>query len=402
MACSDLAVLLAAVVCVLCATPAALAQTVKIYWDCSPNNYSAGSAYDTSLRGMLKNVVAAAVSGGGYANDVAAGKAAYGLAICYTDALPGVCSLCLGMAAGNLSLACPLAASAAMMYNNCLLRYADAPFLALPDMTKEFSFYNPNMTSAGDAVQFSAALNRLMDRLAPAASAGAATAASSTRGGQRFAFGQTNITSDDSLYGFVQCVDDLSSDDCRRCLQSLAATLPMTRGGRAYTLTCYTRFEVNPIYIPPHVGNLVVAAAPPAELPVAKVSVADGNELQAGGKHRTDTRKLRLTSSQEIQTASVVDSDHHSTYFPDWIYRCLSDLGSLQSFDMDHETEQIARKMASIGLWCIQVSPSSRPTMSRVLEMFERSADQLEIPPKHCFFTAIQEGSSEQELGQSS
>uniref|UniRef100_A0A0E0GXR4 Uncharacterized protein n=1 Tax=Oryza nivara TaxID=4536 RepID=A0A0E0GXR4_ORYNI len=67
-----------------------------------------------------------------------------------------------------------------------------------------------------------------------------------------------------------------------------------------------------------------------------------------------------------------------------------SDVGSLHSFDMEHETEEIARKMASIGLWCIQVSPSSRPTMSKVLEMFERSADELEIPPKHCFYSAIQ------------
>uniref|UniRef100_J3LVQ5 Protein kinase domain-containing protein n=1 Tax=Oryza brachyantha TaxID=4533 RepID=J3LVQ5_ORYBR len=83
-------------------------------------------------------------------------------------------------------------------------------------------------------------------------------------------------------------------------------------------------------------------------------------------------------------------------YFPDWIYRCLADLGSLHTFDMEYETEEIARKMAVIGLWCIQVSPNSRPTMSKVLDMFEKSADELEIPPKHCFYSAIQEDSSEQ------
>uniref|UniRef100_A0A0E0KMT7 Gnk2-homologous domain-containing protein n=1 Tax=Oryza punctata TaxID=4537 RepID=A0A0E0KMT7_ORYPU len=254
---SNLAVLLAiVVVCVACTTPPAFAQTVQVWSECSPQNYTALSAYGTSLRRMLKDVIDAAVSGGGYAaNDAGV---AHGLAICYADARPEVCRLCLGMAAGNLSLACPRAMGAAMLYNNCLLRYADAPFLARPDMNQEFSFYNPNMTSAGDAAQFGTALSRLMDRLGLAA----ATAAASSSRGRRFAFGQTNITGDDSLYAFVQCVDDLSPDDCRRCLQSIAESLPMTRGGRAYSLTCYTRFEVVPFYRPPNATSLVVVASP--------------------------------------------------------------------------------------------------------------------------------------------
>lgn len=97
---------------------------------------------------------------------------------------------------------------------------------------------------------------------------------------------------------------------------------------------------------------------------------------------------LEMVGGRKNLKASV--DNPSEMYFPDWIYRCLADVGSLHSFDMEHETEEIARKMASIGLWCIQVSPSSRPTMSKVLEMFERSADELEIPPKHCFYSAIQ------------
>ncbi|EAZ29940.1 hypothetical protein OsJ_13994 [Oryza sativa Japonica Group] len=233
---SNLAVLLAIVVAVVCVartTPPAFAQTVQVWSECSPQNYTAGSAYGTSLRGVLKDVVDAAVSGGGYAVANDAGCAAHGLAICYADAPPEVSRLCLAMAPGNLSLACPRAVGGAMLYNKCLLR-------------------------AGDAAQFGAALSRLMDRLALAA----ASSSSSSRG-RRFAFGQTNITGDggDSLYAFVQCVDDLSPDDCRRCLQSIAASLPMTRGGRAYSLTCYTRFEVVPFYRPPTATNLVVVAS---------------------------------------------------------------------------------------------------------------------------------------------
>uniref|UniRef100_A0A0D9ZH29 Protein kinase domain-containing protein n=1 Tax=Oryza glumipatula TaxID=40148 RepID=A0A0D9ZH29_9ORYZ len=618
---SNLAVLLAIVVAVVCVartTPPAFAQTVQVWSECSPQNYTAGSAYGESLRGVLKDVVDAAVSGGGYAAANDASGAAHGLAICYADAPPQVCRLCLAMAAGNLSLACPRAVGGAMLYNNCLLRYAaGAPFLARPDMDQEFSFYNPNMTSAGDAAQFGAALSRLMDRLALAA----ASSSSSSRG-RRFAFGQTNITGDDgsSLYAFVQCVDDLSPDDCRRCLQSIAASLPMTRGGRAYSLTCYTRFEVVPFYRPPTATNLVVEASPasapaspllptgsrdgkPSKLRmrlalavstvaatllviscfiVVKIRKSGKFQLRIIGKNSNpkenieelldnygslapkrykysqlkdmtgsfseklgeggygmvykgtspdghsvavkflhdltrngeefvnEVISIRRTSHVNVVTLvgfclegskraliyeympngslekfiyaenskttlgwdklydiavgiargleylhrgcntriihfdikphnilldhdfvpKIADfglaklcnpkesylsmagmrgtigfiapevfsrrfgvvstkSDVYSygmmllemvggrknlkasvdnpseMYFPDWIYRCLADVGSLHSFDMEHETEEIARKMASIGLWCIQVSPSSRPTMSK-------------------------------------
>jgi hypothetical protein len=217
-----LAVLLAAT---LLAAPA-LAQTVHVWSSCSTANYTAGSVYATNLRGVLSDTVAAAGrSRDGYARVDRRRQQPdepHGLAICYADAGPAeVCRLCLRMAAGNVTLACPRAAEGAMLYNNCLLRYvaADASALAVPDMEKRFGFYNPNMTSAGDADRYGAALGRLVDRLAQAAAAGSP--------GRLLAFAQTNVTGEESLYGFAQCVPDLSPAGCRRCLRSLAASLPM-------------------------------------------------------------------------------------------------------------------------------------------------------------------------------
>ena len=197
----------------------ALGQTVQVWSSCSPSNFTPGDPYDTNLRGMLKDLVTVTVSYGGYGNDTAGGgpDQSYGLAICYADAPPEVCRLCLGMAAGNVTIACPRSTGAAMLYNNCLVRYANESFLARPDMVQRFSFYNNLTTSAGDAAIYAAALGRLMDRLAPAAAASL----------RFFAFGRTNITGDQSLYGFAQCVADLSPDDCRSCLQRIAASLPM-------------------------------------------------------------------------------------------------------------------------------------------------------------------------------
>ncbi|KAM0843853.1 hypothetical protein ACQ4PT_057436 [Festuca glaucescens] len=640
-----LAVLLAAA---LLAAPA-LAQTVQVWSSCSPANYTAGSAYATNLRGVLSDTVAAAGrSRDGYATVHRRPQkvdAPYGLAICYADAGPAaVCRLCLRMAAGNVTLACPRAAAAAMLYNNCLLRYvaADAATvgaLAEPDMEKRFGFYNPNMTSAGDADRYGAALRRLIDRLAQAAAAGSPR--------RLLAFAQTNVTGEESLYGFAQCVADLSPAGCRRCLQSLAATLPMTKGGRAYSLTCYTRFEAVPFYMPPNTTRILVlpetTSPPPPSSPavadsssrsvltvativlvmacviivmkiqrsgrfpfqsiirkqynnrmdkieellgnygsmapkrykfsylkkitkcfaeklgeggygmVYKGTLPDGHHVAVkflhdmidnGEEFVNEVISIRRTSHVNVVTllgfclegskrALIYDympngsldrfiyaddsketlgwdklyeiatgivrgleylhrgcntriihfdvkpqnilldqdfvpkiadfglaklcktkesclqsmtgmrgtvgfiapevfsrqfgavstkSDVYSfgmvllemvggrrnlrasvereseVYFPDWVHDHLAEFGSLHSFELGSgETEEIAKKMASIGLWCIQIWPASRPTMSKVLEMFDKSADQLEIPPKQFLYSPILDDSDEQQ-----
>nr|CDM80874.1 unnamed protein product [Triticum aestivum] len=72
-------------------------------------------------------------------------------------------------------------------------------------------------------------------------------------------------------------------------------------------------------------------------------------------------------------------------YFPDWIYDHFAQDDGLEACEVTNEIEEIARKMILIGLWCIQVIPLHRPTITKVLEMFERSLDDLDMPPKQNF-----------------
>ncbi|XP_044407124.1 LEAF RUST 10 DISEASE-RESISTANCEUS RECEPTOR-LIKE PROTEIN KINASE-like 2.4 isoform X1 [Triticum aestivum] len=72
-------------------------------------------------------------------------------------------------------------------------------------------------------------------------------------------------------------------------------------------------------------------------------------------------------------------------YFPDWIYDHLCQDNGLRACEVTSEIEKIAKKMTFIGLWCIQVVPMYRPTITKVLEMFERSLDELDMPPKQNF-----------------
>ncbi|XP_050275169.1 LEAF RUST 10 DISEASE-RESISTANCE LOCUS RECEPTOR-LIKE PROTEIN KINASE-like 2.1 [Quercus robur] len=75
-------------------------------------------------------------------------------------------------------------------------------------------------------------------------------------------------------------------------------------------------------------------------------------------------------------------------YFPHWIYKHLElneELGLLRL--LKEGDEDYARKMIIVSLWCIQIDPSNRPSMSRVVEMLEGSLNSLQIPPKPFLFS---------------
>ncbi|PWA35962.1 protein kinase-like domain, Concanavalin A-like lectin/glucanase domain protein [Artemisia annua] len=80
-----------------------------------------------------------------------------------------------------------------------------------------------------------------------------------------------------------------------------------------------------------------------------------------------------------------VEVDHTSEiYFPHWIYKKIEQHEEqLELHGIVSEVEsEMARKMIIVGLWCIQMNPFSRPTMTKVVEMLEGGLELLEVPPK--------------------
>ncbi|CAL4951329.1 unnamed protein product [Urochloa decumbens] len=80
-------------------------------------------------------------------------------------------------------------------------------------------------------------------------------------------------------------------------------------------------------------------------------------------------------------------------YFPHWIYDHFGHDDGLEACEVSSENEGIARKMSVIGLWCIQILPMHRPTITKVLEMFERSLDELGMPPRQNFSQILEDPS---------
>ncbi|RDX92217.1 Rust resistance kinase Lr10, partial [Mucuna pruriens] len=69
-------------------------------------------------------------------------------------------------------------------------------------------------------------------------------------------------------------------------------------------------------------------------------------------------------------------------YFPFWIYNHIGEEKDIEMEDVTEEEKKITKKMFIVALWCIQLKPSDRPSMNKVVEMLEGDIESLEIPPK--------------------
>jgi hypothetical protein len=99
---------------------------------------------------------------------------------------------------------------------------------------------------------------------------------------------------------------------------------------------------------------------------------------------------LEMVAGRSNAKAYAENKSSGDIFFPLWVYDHMleDDGGGVLQGGGDAggagaaAGDEIARKMALIGLWCIQTVPASRPSMSRVLEMLERSIHELAMPPR--------------------
>ncbi|XXG82335.1 hypothetical protein AAC387_Pa10g0308 [Persea americana] len=89
---------------------------------------------------------------------------------------------------------------------------------------------------------------------------------------------------------------------------------------------------------------------------------------------------MEIVGRRQKIDAFTEQSSH--TYFPSWIYNELDQGGDMVMEGITGVDKEIARKLIVVALWCIQIKPADRPSMSKVLEMLEGSVEDLQLPPK--------------------
>ncbi|GLT61355.1 hypothetical protein SLA2020_340680 [Shorea laevis] len=72
-------------------------------------------------------------------------------------------------------------------------------------------------------------------------------------------------------------------------------------------------------------------------------------------------------------------------YFPAWIHERFDQGEDIELGDVTDIETNLVRKIVIVALWCIQMKPAIRPSMSKVLEMLESEVQLLEMPPKPSF-----------------
>nr|XP_029143269.1 LEAF RUST 10 DISEASE-RESISTANCE LOCUS RECEPTOR-LIKE PROTEIN KINASE-like 2.4 [Arachis hypogaea]XP_029149763.1 LEAF RUST 10 DISEASE-RESISTANCE LOCUS RECEPTOR-LIKE PROTEIN KINASE-like 2.4 [Arachis hypogaea] len=83
------------------------------------------------------------------------------------------------------------------------------------------------------------------------------------------------------------------------------------------------------------------------------------------------------------------NAEHSSQfYFPFWIYDQLAQKNDEIEMKilMHEETSEVAKKMFITALWCIQLKPSDRPSMNKVVKMLEENAASIEMPPRPSYY----------------
>ncbi|KAF3433883.1 hypothetical protein FNV43_RR24986 [Rhamnella rubrinervis] len=92
---------------------------------------------------------------------------------------------------------------------------------------------------------------------------------------------------------------------------------------------------------------------------------------------------LLMEMASRRKNLNAVAEHTSQIYFPSWVYDQLSEGNDLEMKDaMTEEESKLRKKMIIVALWCIQMKPSERPSMNKVIQMLEREIESLQMPPK--------------------
>ncbi|KAK2983689.1 hypothetical protein RJ640_023223 [Escallonia rubra] len=81
------------------------------------------------------------------------------------------------------------------------------------------------------------------------------------------------------------------------------------------------------------------------------------------------------------KNSDVTVQNTSQAYFPEWVYNRLCEGEEIGIRVEEEKHGRIAKRLAVVGLWCIQWYPMSRPSMKTVVQMLEGKGDILSIPP---------------------
>ncbi|CBI28970.3 cysteine-rich repeat secretory protein 38 [Vitis vinifera] len=194
--------------------------------------------YETNLNKLMDSLqILAPPTGFGKASVGLNADRSNGLALCRPDVSNTDCKACVTEASTEILKRCPDYKAAIIWYDNCLLKYSNMDFFGQVDHQKFYSFNEKNVSNPAS---FNQKTRELLSRLVEEAFVAP----------NMYATGEVDLEESKKLYGLVQCTRDLSTIDCKQCLDDAVSEVPNCcdgkEGGRVATGSCNIRYETYP------------------------------------------------------------------------------------------------------------------------------------------------------------
>ncbi|XP_052179041.1 cysteine-rich repeat secretory protein 38-like [Diospyros lotus] len=163
---------------------------------------------------------------------------ANGLALCRGDTSSSACNTCVVDASRTIRDGCPSNQAAILWLDHCFYKYSNEEFFG--EIDNKNKFYMFNVKDVQDPESFNKKTKYLLSQLANKAYVNPVL----------YGTGELELEGSRKLYGLVQCTRDLSSSDCKKCLDGAISELldccDGKEGGRVIGGSCNFRYEIYP------------------------------------------------------------------------------------------------------------------------------------------------------------
>ncbi|XP_058211726.1 cysteine-rich repeat secretory protein 38-like [Rhododendron vialii] len=212
--------------------------TNPTFYSCSSSsgNFSANDPYNQNLNNLTSYLDSLTpLTGFGSASIGLNQTQVTGLALCRGDINSTDCQTCVDGAIVQVQNICPFKKAAFVWYDYCQLKYSNLDFLGQIDYQDWSALENP--INASNPVYFNEKVNELLTDLEGVAYTSPTM----------YASGTLEIGNSTTLYGFVQCTRDLSSTNCKTCIDIAIKVFPYGKiGAKIVSANCNARVEIYP------------------------------------------------------------------------------------------------------------------------------------------------------------
>ncbi|XP_043687386.1 cysteine-rich receptor-like protein kinase 10 [Telopea speciosissima] len=217
-----------------------------LHHDCPDSrDYTPNSAFQINLNLLLSSLSSKISLPNGFYNDsVGSDKdQIYGLALCRGDVTSNkACQGCVEAASQEILNLCSQKEEAIVWYDDCQVRYSFQMIFSRMVYAGKFPHWNDLQPTVLNPNQFLQIENDLLNELI--------IQATSNSSNNSFATKEVKISGTGKVLGLVQCTPDISSDDCKSCLQLSMADLKgccsSRQGGMVLGRYCNLKFQVSP------------------------------------------------------------------------------------------------------------------------------------------------------------